>query len=64
VKAISEWFPARERGLGVAYFSGGGSGLGAMIAPVLIAQLILWTDWRWSFVIIGGLGFLWVPLWL
>jgi ACS family hexuronate transporter-like MFS transporter len=64
VKAISEWFPARERGLGVAYFSGGGSGLGAMIAPLVIAQLILWTDWRWSFVIIGVLGFLWVPLWL
>ncbi len=64
VKAISEWFPARQRGLGVAYFSGGGSGLGAMVAPVVIAQLILWMDWRWSFVIIGGLGFLWVPLWL
>ena len=64
VKAISEWFPARERGLGVAYFSGAGSGLGAMIAPLVIAQLILWTDWRWSFVVIGVLGFLWVPLWL
>ncbi|MDA1315012.1 MAG: MFS transporter [Acidobacteria bacterium] len=64
VKAVSEWFPARERGLGVAYFSGGGSGLGAMIAPVVIAQLILWRDWRWAFVIIGLLGFLWVPLWL
>ena len=64
VKAISEWFPARQRGLGVAYFSGGGSGVGAMIAPVLIAQLILWTDWRWSFVIIGVTGLAWLPLWL
>ena len=64
VKAISEWFPTRQRGLGVAYFSGGGSGLGAMIAPVVIAQLILWTDWRWMFVIVGATGFLWAPLWL
>ena len=64
VKAISEWFPARQRGLGVAYFSGGGSGVGAMIAPLLIAQLILWTDWRWAFVIIGLAGFAWLPLWL
>ena len=63
VKAISEWFPTRQRGLGVAYFSGGGSGLGAMIAPVVIAQLILWTDWRWMFVIIGLTGFAWAPLW-
>ncbi len=64
VKAISEWFPARQRGLGVAYFSGGGSGLGAMMAPPLIAQLILWGDWRWSFVMIGLTGFAWLPLWL
>ena len=65
VKAISEWFPARQRGLGVAYFSGAGSGLGAMIAPLVIAQLILWTDsWRWAFVIIGLTGFAWLPLWL
>ena len=64
VKAISEWFPARQRGLGVAYFSGAGSGLGAMIAPLVIAQLILWTgSWRWAFVIIGLTGFAWLPLW-
>lgn len=64
VKAVSEWFPARQRGLGVAYFSGGGSGVGAMIAPLLIAQLILWSDWRWAFIIIGLTGFAWLPLWL
>ena len=63
VKAVSEWFPTRQRGLGVAYFSGGGSGLGAMIAPVVIAQLILWADWRWMFVIVGAIGFAWAPLW-
>lgn len=63
VKAVSEWFPARERGLAVAYFSSG-SGLGAMLAPVLIAQLVIWTGWRWAFVATGLLGFLWLPLWL
>jgi ACS family hexuronate transporter-like MFS transporter len=63
VKAVSEWFPAKQRGLAVAYFSSA-SGLGAMMAPFLIAQLILWSDWRWAFVIIGLSGFLWVPLWL
>jgi ACS family hexuronate transporter-like MFS transporter len=63
VKAVSEWFPARQRGLAVAYFSSG-SGLGAMLAPVLIAQLVIWAGWRWAFVVTGLLGFLWLPLWL
>ncbi len=63
VKAVSEWFPARLRGLGVAWFSCG-SGVGAMLAPIFIAQLILWFGWRWAFVLTGLLGFLWLPLWL
>lgn len=63
VKAVSEWFPARLRGLGVAYFSSG-SGVGAMLAPIIIAQVIIWGGWRSSFLVIGGLGFLWVPVWL
>jgi len=28
-----------------------------MIAPLVIAQLILWADWRWMFVIVGVTGF-------
>jgi len=63
VKAVSEWFPARLRGLGVAWFSCG-SGVGAMLAPILIAQFILWFGWRWAFVLTGLFGFFWVPLWL
>lgn len=63
VKAVSEWFPARLRGLAVAYFSSG-SGVGAMLAPVLIAQIILWAGWRAAFIVIGLTGFLWLPFWL
>jgi ACS family hexuronate transporter-like MFS transporter len=63
VKAVSEWFPTRERGLAVAYFSGG-SGVGATLAPLIIAQLIIWAGWRSAFVVIGLTGFLWIPLWL
>lgn len=63
VKAVAEWFPARLRSMGVAYFSSG-SGVGAMLSPILIAQVIIWAGWRASFVVIGALGFLWVPLWL
>jgi len=63
VKAVSEWFPAKLRSIGVACFSSG-SGVGAMLAPVIIAQIIIWAGWRASFVVIGLLGFLWIPLWL
>lgn len=63
VKAVSEWFPAKQRGLAVAYFSSG-SGVGAMLAPILIAQIIIWGGWRWAFIAIGLTGFAWLPLWL
>jgi ACS family hexuronate transporter-like MFS transporter len=63
VKAVSEWFPATQRGLAVAYFTGG-SGVGAMLAPIIIAQIIIWAGWRWSFIAIGLTGFLWLPLWI
>jgi len=63
VKAVSEWFPAKLRSLGVAYFTSG-SGVGAMLAPILIAQVIIWGGWRSAFLVIGAIGFLWVPLWL
>ncbi len=63
VKAVSEWFPARLRSMGVAYFSSG-SGVGAMLAPILIAQIIIWGGWRSAFIVIGALGFLWIPFWL
>ncbi len=63
VKAVSEWFPKAERSLGVAYFSSG-SGIGAALAPPLIAQLIILSGWRSAFVVIGSIGFLWIIVWL
>jgi ACS family hexuronate transporter-like MFS transporter len=62
-KAVSEWFPRRERGWAVALFDSGSS-IGAAIAPALVLFLIgHFGDWRWAFVITGGLGFLWLFAW-
>jgi ACS family hexuronate transporter-like MFS transporter len=62
-KAVSEWFPRRERGLAVALFDSGSS-VGAMLAPVLLVFLVTRTGgWRPAFVIVGTLGFLWLVLW-
>ena len=62
-KALSEWFPTRERGLAYGIFTMGAT-IGATVAPPLIAWLALSYGWRGAFVVTGGLGLLWVIPWL
>ena len=62
-KAVSEWFPRRERGWAVALFDSGSS-VGAAVAPVLVVLLLgRLGDWRPAFLIVGSLGFLWLVAW-
>ena len=61
-KAVSEWFPPRERATAFGLFNTG-SALGAMIAPPLIALIVLSLSWRWVFYLTGMAGFLWAILW-
>jgi ACS family hexuronate transporter-like MFS transporter len=63
VKAISEWFPVRERAFAIGFFNSG-STLGAVIAPPLVAWLALTYGWRNAFLVTGSLGFFWLILWL
>ncbi len=63
MKAIAEWFPARERGLAGGVFNIGAS-VGSMLAPPLVVWAILTYDWQFAFVITGGIGLVWVVLWL
>ena len=62
-KAVSEWFPPKERSFAFGIFNTGSS-VGAVAAPPLIALVVLWLDWRWVFFLTGGLGFVWVLIWL
>ncbi|HZJ43899.1 MAG TPA: MFS transporter [Pyrinomonadaceae bacterium] len=62
-KAVSEWFPPKERSFAFGLFNTGSS-VGAVIAPPLIAAIVLWLNWRWVFYITGLLGLLWAVLWL
>ena len=61
-RAIYNWIPIQERGIvnGIN-FSGGR--LGAAIALPIVAWLIELTDWRTTFVILGGVGLLWGVGW-
>src|SRR5438046_1625916 len=67
-RAIAEWFPAKERSMTMGV-SNGGASLGAVIAPPLIASVILdvhWlniSSWRWVFFIAGSAGLLWTLWW-
>jgi ACS family hexuronate transporter-like MFS transporter len=62
-KAVSEWFPRRERGLATALFDSGSS-LGGAIAPFLILPIYFRWGWQPAFMIPGVLGFVWLAGWL
>ncbi len=61
-KAVSEWFPKKERALATAFFDSGSS-LGGAIAPFLILPIYFRWGWRPAFVIPGLLGFIWLVGW-
>ena len=63
LKVVSEWFPAKERGLAGGLYNIGPS-LGSMLAPPLIAWAIWNYSWQASFVIVGLISLVWVALWL
>jgi ACS family hexuronate transporter-like MFS transporter len=63
-KAVSEWFPAKERGIAVALFDSG-SAIGGAIAPSLVVWLYhAFGTWRPAFLITGTLGFMWLVAWM
>ena len=61
-KAVSEWFPKRERGLATALFDSGSS-VGGAIAPFIVLAVYFRWGWRPAFVLPGLLGFLWLIAW-
>jgi ACS family hexuronate transporter-like MFS transporter len=61
-KAVSEWFPKKERALATAFFDSGSS-LGGAIAPFVILPFYFRWGWRVAFVVPGLLGFIWLISW-
>jgi ACS family hexuronate transporter-like MFS transporter len=63
-KVVAEWFPQQERALAMAIFNGGAS-MGGVVGPLLVAGFLApLLGWRWTFVVIGSLGFVWLAAWL
>jgi ACS family hexuronate transporter-like MFS transporter len=63
IKAIAEWFPQRERALATGIFNAG-TNTGAILTPLLVPWMALTWGWQAAFVVTGGLGLLWLLLWI
>jgi ACS family hexuronate transporter-like MFS transporter len=61
-RAVSEWFPTRERATAMGIINAG-TAVGAVVAPPLIALVLGFTNWRWIFLLTAGFGLLWVAWW-
>ena len=70
IKVTAEYFPKKDRAFSTAIFNAG-STVGALAAPISIPplaryfqQLGIGNGWEMAFVVIGGLGFIWMGLWM
>jgi ACS family hexuronate transporter-like MFS transporter len=65
IKAVTDWFPKRERALATGIFNAG-TNIGAIVTPLVVPFLVvdLALGWRASFIIIGVATLLWLPAWL
>jgi MFS family permease len=60
--SVRLWSPYTERGTAIAAISCG-STLGLALGAPAVAWLIETLSWRWSFIITGAVGFVWVAIW-
>ncbi len=62
IKVTAEYFPKKDRAFATSIFNAGAS-VGALAAPLCIPPLAKAFGWEWAFIIIGGLGFVWMFFW-
>jgi ACS family glucarate transporter-like MFS transporter len=62
-RSVRDWAPYTERGLAVGCIQAG-----TLLGPALSAPAVAWligaTSWRWSFIITGAIGLVWVAVWM
>ena len=70
VKVTAEYFPKRDRAYSTSIFNAGAT-IGALLAPISIPPLARFfqglgvgNGWEMAFIVIGGLGFIWMGLWM
>lgn len=63
IKATAEWFPKKERAYATGIFNSGAN-IGAILAPLAVPLIAQFWGWEWAFIIVGGLGFVWLAFWV
>lgn len=62
VRAVSEWFPMKDRALAIGIFNAG-TAVGSMAAAPIVSVIAVQWGWRAAFLVTGALGFVWVAAW-
>ncbi len=62
VKAVTEWFPKKERAFATGIFNCGAN-IGAVVAPVMVPWILGVYGWQMAFIITGAIGFIWLVFW-
>ncbi|MGY4495196.1 MFS transporter [Pseudomonas sp. TE3610] len=63
LKAVSEWFPQKERAQATGIFNAG-TAFGPIVTPLLVPAITLAWGWRAAFISIGVVTALWLIAWL
>jgi len=62
IKAVTEWFPAKERALATGIFNAG-SNVAVVITPLIVPWIANRWGWPAAFYVTGALGFFWLLAW-
>jgi ACS family hexuronate transporter-like MFS transporter len=63
VKSVAEWFPRKERALGVGILNAGAN-VGVLLTPIVGIMVAGMWGWRAAFLVTGGLGLAVLAAWL
>ena len=62
IKTTAEYFPKKDRAYATSIFNAGAT-VGALASPITIPLIAEYWGWESAFIIIGGLGFIWMGWW-
>jgi sugar phosphate permease len=61
-KTTSTWSAPSERARAYT-MAGSGQFVGSIVGVFVSGWIAHWLGWRWTFIIFGALGLIWVPIW-
>ncbi len=62
IKATAEYFPKKDRAFATGIFNSGAN-VGAIVAPLTVPIMAELWGWETAFLVVGGIGFVWIGIW-